>query len=84
MLPQEQIRYLTEEHSITVKDARTLVLLDDGQRLDYLEDILSRMARDAGPRSGRGLFISNWYDCTQCAFECKLIEIGFYMNSEVS
>lgn len=49
VLPDEQIRRLVEAYQLSIKDARTLVALDDGDRLDYFDTvvaILSRIAND--------------------------------------
>ena len=43
VLPDEQIKRLTEDHQISLKDAKTLVELDDGERVDYFDAILSIM-----------------------------------------
>ncbi|MCJ1286150.1 hypothetical protein MMC26_005495, partial [Xylographa opegraphella] len=39
-LPDEQVRNLVDQMRISLKDAKTLVALDDGERLDYLLDLI--------------------------------------------
>lgn len=44
---------------LTLKDAKTLVALDDGARLDYFDDILSEMNKEGIFRRGR--IVANWF-----------------------
>ncbi|MCJ1477117.1 hypothetical protein MMC13_005788 [Lambiella insularis] len=41
LLPDEQLRTLTEDFNLSVKDARTLIALDEGERLDYFYAVVS-------------------------------------------
>ena len=65
VLPDEQIRRLVGEYQLSIKDARTLVALDDGERLDYFDAvvaILSRIASDFNEhRIQYGKTAANWY-----------------------
>lgn len=38
-LPDENIQDLVQHHDLTIKDAKTLVDLDDGERLDYFDAV---------------------------------------------
>ena len=40
MLPDESIKELVDVVGLTVKDAKTLVSLDGGERLDYYDEVL--------------------------------------------
>ena len=50
---------------MTVKDAKTLVSLDNGERLDYYDEILDlyhKMLREsAGKKHEPGRNLANWY-----------------------
>ncbi|KAL5118481.1 hypothetical protein ACEQ8H_003657 [Pleosporales sp. CAS-2024a] len=43
ILPDTMIETLTLQYGLTVKDAATLVSIDDGHRLDYFLDVLSHL-----------------------------------------
>ncbi|MCJ1318657.1 hypothetical protein MMC15_003987, partial [Xylographa vitiligo] len=43
-LPDEQVRDLVDQFGLSVKDAKTLVTLDGGERMDYLFDNGSKLA----------------------------------------
>jgi aspartyl-tRNA(Asn)/glutamyl-tRNA(Gln) amidotransferase subunit B len=64
MLPDELLSMLTTDslYGLTVKDAKTLLLLDDRERLDYYLDVVAqvqnRIRRDAVP--GLGAIVGNW------------------------
>ncbi|KAI9801221.1 MAG: hypothetical protein M1825_003495 [Sarcosagium campestre] len=69
-LPDRRLAELTSapEHNLTMTDARTLLSLDDGQRLDYYENVrlavqsaLSNPYLNAGSRVGDvGRVTANW------------------------
>ncbi|KAL9611608.1 MAG: hypothetical protein Q9167_003766 [Letrouitia subvulpina] len=42
-LPEKTIGELVSEHELTIKDARTLVDLEDGARLDYFDAVLEEL-----------------------------------------
>lgn len=60
MLPQEQIQFLVEKHKLSNKDAKTMVSLDGGRRLDYLEEVLSVIMGTGRTEEDFGLLASNW------------------------
>ncbi|KAL8664113.1 MAG: hypothetical protein Q9202_003297 [Teloschistes flavicans] len=43
-LPDQTIGELVQEHGLTLKDAKTLVALDDGERLDYYDSVRHELA----------------------------------------
>lgn len=43
-LPDKIVAELVEEHGLTMKDAKTLVELDDGDRLDYFDLVCEELA----------------------------------------
>lgn len=47
MLPDESIDHLVNTFGLTLKDAKTLVSLDDGARLDYFDGILTELGQPA-------------------------------------
>ena len=44
MLPDDSIANLVNDLELTLKDAKTLVALDNGARLDYFDSILDELA----------------------------------------
>lgn len=80
MLPDEQTAYLTTNYGIGPKDAKTLVALDQGLRLDYLAEIVG-LLNQAGLKSQEvGRTVSNWYGMSyRC---CSANLVGSYMNLE--
>ena len=70
MLPTEKIQVLVKDFGISIKDAKTLVSLNDGQRLDYFENVVATMLKqlgkgelrseELGGKIGIGLLVSNW------------------------
>ncbi|KAL8866146.1 MAG: hypothetical protein Q9174_006471 [Haloplaca sp. 1 TL-2023] len=44
-LPDETIDDLVQTHGLTLKDAKTLVALDNGDRLDYFDDVCEEYVR---------------------------------------
>lgn len=68
MLPDDSIDYLVNHLNLTLKDAKTLVTLDDGARLDYFDEILMKV-NDRGRNSGYKLLdhrkyaktLGNWF-----------------------
>ncbi|MCJ1465217.1 hypothetical protein MMC07_003833 [Pseudocyphellaria aurata] len=62
MLPDESINNLVTVMGLTLKDAKTLVILDDGARLDYFDDILFEMKKDETVQEERhyAKTVANW------------------------
>ena len=60
MLPTEQYKTLMADHGISLKDAKTLVSLDDGQRLEYFEEVLNLLAKNGRDKRRAGMLASNW------------------------
>ena len=56
---------LTKNSGLTTKDAKTLVSLDDGERLDYFDEVRSLWHSQRSPaESSLPVFdriVSNWY-----------------------
>lgn len=47
MLPDETVEYLVNTLDLTLKDAKTLVALDNGARLDYFDEIMTEFGQPA-------------------------------------
>lgn len=66
MLPDEIAEMLTQSprYGLTIKDAKTLILLDDGDRLDYylgvVEILRTHFKNDQQTLSRVGKVTSNW------------------------
>lgn len=66
MLPDETAETLVEDpgYGLTMKDAKTLVTLDDGDRLDYYLDVVQilrqHMPEDLQSSSKIGKVAANW------------------------
>jgi aspartyl-tRNA(Asn)/glutamyl-tRNA(Gln) amidotransferase subunit B len=64
MLPDELLKMLTEDpsHGLTMKDAKTIISLDEGDRLDYYMDVLHHVQSDMGGKTtdGMGERVGNW------------------------
>lgn len=79
-LPDALINDLVEKSGLSEKDARTLVLLDDGDRLDYfdevraaLSDLHASSAVDQTPTPhDMDKIVANWFVLTASAhaFSC--------------
>lgn len=48
ILPDESIQQLVGDLEITLKDAKTMVALDDGERLDYFHEVMARLRDSMG------------------------------------
>ncbi|MCJ1402885.1 hypothetical protein MMC11_006106 [Xylographa trunciseda] len=63
-LPDEQIYYLVDEVGLSPKDAKTLVALDGGERLDYLFDVIAFLQQNSdgcyAQESKLGKTAANW------------------------
>ena len=63
MLPDEQTQILTSKYGLTLKDAKTLISLDGGTRLDYFHDVFNALPQKlAGARGFEetGRLVGNW------------------------
>lgn len=79
-LPDQQTSYLISSFDITMKDAKTLVSLDRGLRLDYLAEVFDILAKLGHDSYKLGRTASNWYGSSRLLLGL-LIELGLYMNS---
>ena len=62
-LPDDTASDLVNESGLTLKDAKTLVALDDGRRLDYFDDVCAQMAEKLNEESlsqGVSKMVGNW------------------------
>ena len=63
-LPEDTIKDLVENSGLTIKDAKTLVALDDGDRLEYFDEVrLSCHEQGVGLKDGSQQFdrtVANW------------------------
>jgi aspartyl-tRNA(Asn)/glutamyl-tRNA(Gln) amidotransferase subunit B len=62
MLPDELLTMLTADHGLTLKDAKTLISLDDGARTDYYLDVVdqARIRLERKTPEGLGPAVGNW------------------------
>lgn len=63
MLPDEQTQLLVNTYGLTMKDAKTLVLLDGGHRLDYFQDVVSAAQKSSLSNQDLntlGRMVGNW------------------------
>ncbi|KAI9885908.1 MAG: hypothetical protein M1823_002281 [Watsoniomyces obsoletus] len=69
ILPDEQMRLLTapDDYNLTKKDARTLLVLDDGERLEYYQEVrrkvqdqLDKLPSNAVSSAKVGRTVGNW------------------------
>ena len=58
--PEQQVSHLLDDYGLTIKDAKIMVFLDGGLRLDYLKMVLEKMTKDPKRRNSFGLLVSNW------------------------
>ena len=72
-LPDKAIDELVHDFGLTLKDAKTLVALDDGRRLGYFDEVLAVLARllqenDSDPSITKSIkakhakLVANWCD----------------------
>ncbi|KAH8719473.1 GatB/GatE catalytic domain-containing protein [Phaeosphaeriaceae sp. PMI808] len=62
-LPDTMIETLTKEHGLSIKDAGTLLSLDDGDRLEYFFGVLGRLQGSRLPKISQaelGRITGNW------------------------
>ena len=65
ILPDEQTRILVTDYGLTMKDAKALISLDSGSRVDYffsIIDLLSKTLETKMAQASIGKAVSNWYD----------------------
>ena len=64
MLPDEAVRQLVDKYGLSTKDAKTLVPLDGGNRLDYFYTVISQLVNDnddsGDKRAELGRVAANW------------------------
>jgi aspartyl-tRNA(Asn)/glutamyl-tRNA(Gln) amidotransferase subunit B len=63
VLPDEQVKELVETFGLSNKDAKTIVLLDHGDRVDYFHAVVAKLqdALPAVPLKELGRSTANWY-----------------------
>ncbi|KAK4222088.1 Glutamyl-tRNA amidotransferase subunit B, mitochondrial [Podospora fimiseda] len=65
-LPDKEIDHLINNYGLSPKDALSLMLLDDGARIQYFYDVLDELEERLGPEEGRecgqkhALLAANW------------------------
>ena len=70
-LPDSSVDVLVHEYGLTTKDALTLLSFDDGDRLEYMMQVVEALARDTHrlepdvPMSTLGKMAGNWYVANQ-------------------
>ncbi|CAO2654498.1 Nn.00g112310.m01.CDS01 [Neocucurbitaria sp. VM-36] len=66
LLPDSSVDVLVHDYGLTTKDALTLLSLDDGDRLDYLMQVVETLSQDTlqhepnVPKSTLGKLAGNW------------------------
>ena len=66
MLPDKAMRQLVDKYDLSTKDARTLVSLDAGNRLDYFYKVVSQLVNEDEDeteperRAAFGRVAANW------------------------
>jgi aspartyl-tRNA(Asn)/glutamyl-tRNA(Gln) amidotransferase subunit B len=63
LLPDDQTSILTARYGLSLKDAKTLVSLDGGERLDYYQEALRALEELSGSSAAmheRGKLVGNW------------------------
>lgn len=65
MLPDECLAKLVDKYGLSTKDAKTLMVLDNGDRLDYFYDVIHHLFGDDehAPAANQTLCkkASNWF-----------------------
>jgi aspartyl-tRNA(Asn)/glutamyl-tRNA(Gln) amidotransferase subunit B len=63
-LPDDTVKRVTEAYGLSVKDAKTLVSLDDGERLDFMEQTVHILREQMGSEDDHmhkiGKSVGNW------------------------
>ena len=64
-MPDGQIEILVREYNVSLKDAKILVSIDDGERLDYFHEVIALLVDSATVRGEayieHGRIVANWY-----------------------
>jgi len=60
VLPDEEIEILVEQYGLTVKDAMSLVSLDDGGRVEYFRNVVDEYKTPEMELVTAGRFCGNW------------------------
>ena len=60
VLPDEEIDILVEQYGLTVKDAMSLVSLDDGGRVEYFRNVVDAYKTPGMDLATAGKFCGNW------------------------
>ncbi|KAK0106189.1 hypothetical protein ONS96_003833 [Cadophora gregata f. sp. sojae] len=60
VLPDEEITILVEQYGLTVKDAMSLVSLDDGGRVEYFRNVVDEYKTPDMDLATAGRFCGNW------------------------
>lgn len=71
-LPDRTVEELVQAQGLTLKDAKTLVELDDGERLDYFDNVCEQLSAlhcdpslstqiSEDERQRSGVNLANWY-----------------------
>jgi aspartyl-tRNA(Asn)/glutamyl-tRNA(Gln) amidotransferase subunit B len=63
VLPDQLLEFLTADYGLTEKDARTLISLDDGERLEYYLETVDIVSKELGGdvvTANIGRQVGNW------------------------
>jgi aspartyl-tRNA(Asn)/glutamyl-tRNA(Gln) amidotransferase subunit B len=63
MLPDRLLHILTADYGLTEKDARTLISLDDGERLEYYLETVDVVSKQLGEEATPAIIrrqVGNW------------------------
>ncbi|KAH6721632.1 glutamyl-tRNA amidotransferas-like protein subunit B [Leptodontidium sp. MPI-SDFR-AT-0119] len=60
VLPDEEVNILVEQYGLTVKDAMSLVSLNDGGRIEYFRNVLDEYKTAEVDLATAGRFCGNW------------------------
>ena len=60
ILPDEEINSLVEDYGLTVKDAMSLIALNDGGRVEYFYKVVDSLMDTGGDMKKLGRFCGNW------------------------
>ena len=93
-LPDEQKRILVTDYGLAAKDAKALISLNDGLRVDYFFLVLHILSQRLGPamsQASLGKVVSNWYGIQQAtplwscyrskAIKTLTINLGYFTSS---
>ena len=64
LLPDETVERVQDEYGLSLKDAKTIIELDDGDRLEFMEETINLVPQENAPGPGdklkAGKLVSNW------------------------